>query len=357
MKASSKGLVPLFLAVLLVGELSAQDFVRIDGRVLERVSDRPIPGATVMVRGGEGEVLAGTFSAPDGTFHLRIPVGTFRAAADELQLIAERIGYDETLVALPTSFEGIQPFDLRLEPRPLVLAGLEAAADPRCGSTDPAAANLIYGLWTDARVALRAAVVAGDEGLVRFRTRVWTRTLNDRGQLLRVAHNEEGEALRHPFHTLLPRELAEEGYVREGEEGWVFHAPDANVLLSESFADTHCFSLERGGLLRNRGMVGLAFEPLPGHSHIDIRGVLWMDERSGELRRIEYDYVRDGEALEPRARGEIELRALPDGPWIVERWWIRTPVGGVVDDRGRMLRYHYRERGGEVIEILGAMRS
>ncbi|HEU4557569.1 MAG TPA: carboxypeptidase regulatory-like domain-containing protein, partial [Longimicrobium sp.] len=76
----------------------------------------------------------------------------------------------------------------------------------------------------------------------------------------------------------------------------------------------------------DRALIGLAFEPVRGRRVPDIRGTLWLDRRSAELRRVEYGY-RGGppESDDPRVGGTVEYGRVADGPWIVRRWNIRMP--------------------------------
>jgi hypothetical protein len=63
-----------------------------------------------------------------------------------------------------------------------------------------------------------------------------------------------------------------------------------------------------------------------------------------------------------RVGGRVEFARVPEGPWIVERWWLRMPVvslervtppmGGVGEMRPRLLRI--RETGGEVTSLRAA---
>lgn len=54
----------------------------------------------------------------------------------------------------------------------------------------------------------------------------------------------------------------------------MFYAPDAEVLLSDAFLDSHCFSL-REATVQGEARLGLTFEPVPGRTIPEVRGVLW----------------------------------------------------------------------------------
>jgi hypothetical protein len=139
---------------------------------------------------------------------------------------------------------------------------------------------------------------------------------------------------RHPFRSALPHDLAFGGWVRrQGQAGLKFYAPDAEVLLSESFLGLHCFRLVRSEAAPGR-LLGIEFEPAPGRRVgrpiPDIRGVLWLDRETGELRSLEFGYARLElpVPIEPLG-GRVEFDHLPDGGWIVQSWEIRTPLAGI----------------------------
>ncbi len=88
---------------------------------------------------------------------------------------------------------------------------------------------------------------------------------------------------------------------------------------------------------------------------MDIRGTLWLDARTGELRNVEYEYtgLPDGSRRSPSG-GRVEFRRLPSGAWIVSRWYIRTSriLRGQRADRQRQeIIADIREAGGEVSDI------
>jgi hypothetical protein len=61
----------------------------------------------------------------------------------------------------------------------------------------------------------------------------------------------------------------------------------------------------------------------------DVVGTLWLDEKSYELRFVEFTYsqVQSG-ADSALVGGELHFARLPSGAWIVRRWFLRTPAHG-----------------------------
>ena len=177
----------------------------------------------------------------------------------------------------------------------------------------------------------------------------------------------EGETVT-PFVSADPEVLARSGYV-DGDitRGSTFFAPDAAILLSDRFLDSHCFRIQAPEKDRRDDLIGLAFEPLRltsdgARSRVDVRGVLWLDRTSAELRYLEYGYVNlpfDADAN--RAGGRLEFRPLPDGRWIVWRWYIRTPrlerrhvLSNVQPNEFQTTMARVREQGAELLEVMPA---
>jgi hypothetical protein len=180
-------------------------------------------------------------------------------------------------------------------------------------------------LWEEVRKALAAAAWTSERGMYRF---AWTRfereLAADGRRVLRqrppVVRSELGPQ---PFVSIPPEVLAREGFVRVAVDSITYAAPDAGVLLSDAFLDTHCFTLDQ----RAQGgeqLIGLRFEPIPGRRLPDIEGVLWLGRQTLRLRSVEYRYVNLPWMLDRHnAGGEVYFRGLPNGTWIVNEWTIR----------------------------------
>jgi hypothetical protein len=160
-----------------------------------------------------------------------------------------------------------------------------------------------------------------------------------------------------PFVPLSAALLAERGYIRTEGDSVDFSAPDADLLLSDSFLQTHCFGV-RAGSRGDSTDVGLTFEPIRTRKVSDIRGVLWVDRTSLELRSLEFRYADSEESvLASNAGGRMEFDRLPSGAWYIRSWTIRMPE--IVRTRtGSAFRdavVGFREHGGTA-EPLEALR-
>jgi hypothetical protein len=102
------------------------------------------------------------------------------------------------------------------------------------------------------------------------------------------------------------------------------------------FLEDHCFRLARS---RDASRLGIAFEPTRvrrGDRGIArIRGTLWLDRASSELRSLEFRYVNASTAQEEHAGGDMEFTRMKNGTWVISRWGIRMPA----------LEYRVRSQG------------
>ena len=75
--------------------------------------------------------------------------------------------------------------------------------------------------------------------------------------------------------------------------------------------------------------MGLDIEPVPGRYLPEIKGTLWLDAASGELRRLDFTYVNlPPNVPRENADGWVEFRRLPRGAWVVDSWAMRLPLVG-----------------------------
>jgi hypothetical protein len=97
------------------------------------------------------------------------------------------------------------------------------------------------------------------------------------------------------------------------------------VLLSDDFLDTHCFRMVRSEKDMPNA-VGLGFEPVKGRRVPEIKGTLWVDRGSSELRVLDYEYVNVPISVRaPGLGGRSEFARLLTGDWIIKDWYIRLP--------------------------------
>jgi hypothetical protein len=100
------------------------------------------------------------------------------------------------------------------------------------------------------------------------------------------------------------------------------------VLLSPYFAEDHCFRLT-SATPPDPSEIGLDFEPVAKTRHVEIRGTLWLDSASVELRTIRFTFVNLPVSLSPLDTllgGRVDFARLATGAWILPSWSIRMPT-------------------------------
>ncbi|MFG1691249.1 carboxypeptidase regulatory-like domain-containing protein [Gemmatimonadota bacterium] len=348
-----RSLAALFILLLGAAWPTAASAQAVRGQLIDSENLAPIEGAMVWLVDSQGVQQVGYISNAAGRFLLRAP------SPGEYHIRVERIGFT-TVVSSPMMLEADQVVDYRMEMVQEVIAldELVVEGEQQCvvRPEEGLQSNL---LWEEARKALTRADWTDDQRAYRYRILNYDRDLE--AETLRVTGEERrysGGVMRTPVQSLPGDDLAENGYIREAPgNSYDFFAPDANAFLSDPFLDTHCFHLVE----RSEGgeeLIGLAFEPVRQRDIPDIAGTLWLDRGTAYLRHLEFRYTRIPWTIrDSRIGGQIDFEGLPNGSWIVRRWYIRmpvvawdaTPIMGEVRPRERLLAF--KETGGEVVEI------
>ena len=294
------------------------------GTVTERGTGLPIPGVLISLVDEHDQVITTVFTDERAEFEIRAP------SAGRYAIDAKRIGVRQLRGAPFTIAVGENRSEnITLDPVISVLDRVAVTGRSKC-TQRPGEDAHTAALWEDARAALTATILTARRPPVGTLTR-FERSLDPGSR--RVLHDERKEAhgnVSRPFVSIPVDQLSREGYaVRRSDGSTDFYAPDADALLSEAFLDDHCFRFVSGGDSLP-GMVGLGFEPVRGRRVADITGVLWLDEATSELSKLEFTYVKlPFEGLSERFGGEVRFSRLPTGRWIVDGWVIRMPVLGV----------------------------
>lgn len=347
-----RALAWLAALLLLAPPLAAQ---AVRGTLVSTPGGDPVPGALVTLLDADGGTVDGRLSDAGGRFELRAQV------PGEYRVRAERVGYataDPVWVFLNPG----ETRELRLEAAPAasVLDELVVAAPDRECVVDPREGARTVALWEEARKSLELAELSRTLENRRFTVRAFQRQLEPGSMVVRRQRSDTATAWTPvPYVSLPAADLAEKGYVRTDGGGHVFYSPDATVLLSDAFLDSHCFRVQPGSGSQ-AGLVGLAFEPTGGRRLPDVQGVLWLDPSSAELRSLEFTYtgLRGDLSVPGEWGGRVEFERLPDGAVIVRRWSLRMPMVGRVPAPGgsnlvqpRAVLAAVREEGAEVVSI------
>ncbi|MDP2955416.1 MAG: carboxypeptidase-like regulatory domain-containing protein [Longimicrobiales bacterium] len=319
-------------------------------RVTEAETARPILGAFVSLFGEDGSLLASALTNAEG----RALVSVREAGA--VRVRAQMIGREtrDSRLVLPPGGDAVF-HELALPVLALPLTGIEVVGSARCALRREEG-EAVLAVWEEARKALEVAAWSLEIELFRYQIELRTREYDPEG---RSVWAEKREVLsgyyREPFVSRPASDLAERGFVQQTDKGPLAFAPGAAVLLSDPFLDTHCFRPQSAG---GDALIGLGFEPLPRRRVPDIRGVIWVDRGTGDLRSVEFAYTGFPEVgARGESGGSVEFERLPSGAWIVRRWWIRMPI---MEEMERMVlgarvletrRIGTQEEAGEVVGI------
>ena len=325
----------------------------VNGIVRETDGGPLISGGFISLLNAAGEAVQADFTAADGAFSLRAPgPGAYRVQV-------KRIGYADWLTE-PYQLTAGQRLAVTVEvpPRPVQLGDIRVAVTSSC-LDDPSQGAELSTVWEEARKALETAVWAEDRGEVTFTLTEYQRTLEP-GSLATL--ESESRTRRHvrlpPFRSLPASRLEDAGYAIVTPDSSTFYAPDATVLLSPEFRDTHCFGLRRD-VVEDEPMLGITFRPRDSRDVVEIEGTLWLAEESAALRRVQVQYRNVPLPLRARRAlvgADLTFDRLPDGPFYVRDWWIRFPIGGRSRRIGRVglstppaaILVGYRQVGGTV---------
>ncbi|HET7228873.1 MAG TPA: TonB-dependent receptor [Longimicrobium sp.] len=332
----------------------------VQGSFVDPSTGEPIPGARAVLRTPDGREVAGAMTGRDGGFLLRAP------AAGSYVLRVERIGYVLTQTP-PLSLAAGETVQRRVaaNPQRISLQGITVQSRARC-TPRPGSGPEMATVWEEARKALGSARESNEQAYRYTVRRLW-RNMDPQGTILRDSVAPSDLSTGSPFVAVPLTRLAASGYIEADGENLLFHAPDARVLLSTEFQEGHCFAL-RDAPAGEPGLIGLSFEPVRQGDLSDIRGTLWVERATAELKRLEYQYTKVPglRGTSESASGRMDFRRLDDGRWVVSRWAIRMPT--VTAERMQpmahvpgtptaepTLRYRLtglREEGGDVLSVV-----
>lgn len=343
----------LVSALLALSTTSARTQV-VRGTVLDSLTGAPVRDALVMLIGDDGTPRVRALSLDAGGYAITTP------APGRYSLRTKRIGY--RAVETPRFEVGageVRVHDILAPTVRVTLPSVTVHAQRHCvvrpGDGVPA-----FQLWEEVRTALDQTSLAQRGDLFETTARRWARELDT---LARFVHADSSWLLsgmaQSPFVAVPVDHLDRVGFIeRTSPSTWYFYAPDADVLLSDIFLRGHCFRVVEG----ENGLIGLAFEPAQKRRVADVKGVLWLDSTTAELRHLEFSYTKLPWGVPAsRVGGRVEFEQLASGVWIVRRWYVRAPrmgiersyfrFGGTVQYRSRERFVSILEHGGEVLDM------
>lgn len=307
--------ITIAAAIVVAGVRAGAQDVRIE--VFEAATGKPIVGANVSLYDSAGTIpFGGGFSDQGGRAELRAPSrGSYRVKAD-------KVGYDTwTSVQLQLGDRAV-----------LVRAGMAPmrAPSPVVARSETACQQLTGpgtaagDLWTEIKKALTATALTEAQGLVPLDVDLYERVLDRNLGIVSERGEQRTRISRRPALGISWDQI---DTTRRGDGSGteVYRAPDAATVLSDQFVKSHCYAAIRG-YGPETGLTGLEFKPARVAGLPELAGVLWMDPKDNSLRALNFDYVNLPIPLRiARTNGRIEFQQLPNGQWIIPRWYIRMP--------------------------------
>ncbi len=349
------------LTVLGLRPLAAQT---IHGQVVEGTSGITVGAGFVVLLGADGKEVTRALADGEGRYNIKVPApGAYR-------LRSERIGFKvSTSPAITISATENLEYRLEVSAIPIRLDEITISGETKC-RVRPEEGRATATVWEEARKALAAVSWVQNEQRIRIRLRTYTRNMDAALNVTRERSSTRSATATRAFRAVPTTQLAANGYVEmQPDGGWVFQAPDADVLFSDQFLNSHCFRLA-APTPATPGMIGLGFEPIGERKVADINGVLWVDEKNAELRFVEFKYVNHRIGVESDLiGGRVDFERLANGGWLVSRFWIRMPQlravterqyssatqirRGAGESRERLELAALMEEGGEVLQAFG----
>lgn len=316
------------------------------GTVVVEPGPAPVEGALVSLLDTTTAPRATAITGADGGFRLRAP------AAGRYRVVARRIGFaPDTSPPVTVPAGGEAAVRLAVTRTPFTLAATRVVADVRCGGEQASPRTLA--LLDQARLALELERATRAEGRFGAEIEVTGQVLDGNGaDVRRAERTRRAGPTTAPFVTVAPESIAVRGYVARDSTGYVFHAPDADVLLAPDFLRTHCVLDARG----EGGLDAVGIRTASSVPGTGVRGTLLLDPRTAELRRFEFRYERLPSELRGReAGGWVAYRPVQGGRWIADAWTIRFPLvaGGPTAIVGRGVTVE-RVQQGRVLRVYAA---
>ncbi len=358
--ARIRTLAALLFGVVCVGAASTSllGAQQLRGTVLMPDSVTRAPGVIVELLASSGALVERTLTNGRGDFSLTAP-GPGRYSARAL-----RVGFRPTLaqafdLATPSSTATLT---MVLNARPVALDAISVVTNDQC-HLRPDSGQMVYAVWNEASKALLSSRLSAAGAPLVAEWITYSRVTDPLE--LRIAEQtvrSTKSVTTTVFRSWDADSLAVNGYLIDRGDSTVFHAPDAQVLLSDVFASGHCLRLQRASA-DSAALIGVRFEPTTRRDNIyDIAGTFWVDRATAELRALDFSYIGLPKAAnDARPGGHVEFTHLTSGNWIVNRWFLRLPqLGSQLRDQhagnfrtttnATVLRA-LRIAGGEVVSI------
>jgi hypothetical protein len=279
----------------------------------------PIPGVVVMLLDSASSAAARALTDAAGAYRLRAP------AAGRYRVRTLRIGFRATTSDVVELHAGEDV------PRPIALVGIPIGLDTirvvGQGSSCRIAGDttlLTYTLLEQVRAALTAAQITAQTRSVSTTSVLYDRVFQGMSRRIRTQNTRvQADVASQPWRSAPSAQLHRDGYVVTAGDSTTYYAPGLESLLSASFLDDHCFQIAQSS---DSARLGIEFSPTSRRRVTDIRGTLWLDRKTSELRSMQFGYTHLPSEQADASGGELEFARIRDGAWVISRWTIRMPV-------------------------------
>jgi hypothetical protein len=310
------------VSLLLLGAHATSASAQSVGRgILRSATDStPVSGALVVVLDASGRALHPPVAAASNG---RFTISANARSGSRLRVL--RIGQQP--FDTPLSGSATWPLTVYVPYRPIQLATVRVSGRSRCVASGSANGELALVL-DEVDKALQLSTSQAQRADIAARALLTSREVDfASGRSQSVSSTaREGNTTR-PFQSVPLTTIEREGYATLGADGSTYRAPDADVLLSTTFRETHCFRLV-GREGSDSTLLGVRFEPVGRtRNRVDVQGTMWVDRERAQLQRVEYEYTGlPFRQPEQRAGGELRIEYLPNGIAFVRYWEIRMPI-------------------------------
>ncbi len=336
----------LVVAALAVPAVLPAQSVR--GQLTDSITRAPLAGAFLTLVDERGVEKARSITNNAGEFLLTAP------AAGAYRLRSKRIGF-RPYVSPPLTLTagGAISYNAAVDPIPVALAQVVVQGERQC---DVEGGASVAAVWDEVHEALAAVSWTSRDPAYWYAITRFARETSPGGRPRGPDSTWRDDGYRLiPIKSAPPQQLEREGFVVVDQDGWTYHGPDADELISDAFLRTHCFET-KPGRGETEGLIGLAFTPARDRTLPDITGTLWIDRGTAMLHHLDFTYARlPQEVVAPRAGGRIEFMRVPSGAWIVRDWVIRMPRAQMKQRPMAMgtevVVVGFQEVGGNVLEI------
>jgi hypothetical protein len=313
-------------------------------RLLDAETRQPLAGVLVSAVNPGGAMGPAVLASADGIATVRL------TGAGSHRLLIRRIGFAPVTtdqVAVPA--ESGQLLEIMVLVHRITLSTVRVVGSQACAEQTESPSAGAQAAWTEIRTALEASTLTRDQRMVTTTGLRFQRELRPDGTVAFVDTTLRGRSGERPFFAHAPGALEQDGYFKRHDDGTEdFYGPDEEVLLSAGFTRRHCVSVFPDVRRDSTGtQLALAFAPRDRDTRPEIRGLIWVDSATSELRRIEFEYVRISfPAPADSVGGSVEFTHLASGAWIVSAWVLRMPRFSVGSSRYNMVLDGYLEVGG-----------